>query len=146
MKAKKDAVLPGLRVTSEFAERARHAMEILGGDLSEVRRKLWEDYIRIADSGETLSNPPRLLTASEDRVLKTYLDWHGISNAEAFFRECAIALEKATAAGKKIQWPPVFTQKVPDRNSNSRSIQSEFRDKPGTRTRAPALRGRTFYE
>lgn len=115
MKPKKDAVLPGLRVTAEFAERAHRAMEMLGSDLSEVRRKLWEDYIRIAESGETLSNPPRLLTASEDKVLKTYLDWHGISDAEAFFRECAIALEKATTAGEKVQWPPVFAQKPPEK-------------------------------
>jgi hypothetical protein len=79
MKAKKDAVLPGLRVTAEFAERARRAMDILGSDLSAVRRKLWEDFIRIAESGETLSNPPRLMTASEHRVLKTFLDSQGIS-------------------------------------------------------------------
>jgi hypothetical protein len=118
MKAKKDAVLPGLRVTAEFAERAHHAKERLGSDLSEVRRKLWEDYIRIAESGETLSSPPRLMTASEDRVLKTYLDWHGISDAQAFFRECVIALEKSTTAGKKIQWPPVFTQKAPEKSKN----------------------------
>jgi hypothetical protein len=115
MKAKKDTVLPGLRVTSEFRERAYRAMEMLGGDLSELRRKLWEDYIRIAESGEALSNPPRLMTASEDRVLKTYLDWHGISDAEGFFRECAIALGEATKAGKKIQWPPVFAQKLPEK-------------------------------
>src|SRR5215469_6738875 len=111
MRAKKDAVLPGLRVTAEFAERARRAVDILGNDLSEVRRKLWEDYIRIAESGETLSNPPRLMTASEHRVLKTFLDSEGISDAEAFFRECAIALEKAATEGKKVQWPPVFVQK-----------------------------------
>jgi hypothetical protein len=115
MRAKKDAVLPGLRVTAEFAERAYRAMEMLGNDLSEVRRKLWEDYIRIAESGESLSSPPRLMTASEDRVLKTFLDWHGISGAEAFFRECAIALGKATTEGKKIQWPPVFAQKPPEK-------------------------------
>jgi hypothetical protein len=112
MRAKKDAVLPGLRVTPEFAERAYRAMEMLGSDLSEVRRKLWEDYIRISESGESLSSPPRLMTASEDRVLKTYLERHGISDAEAFFRECGIALGKATAEGKKIQWPPVFDSKA----------------------------------
>ena len=75
MKPKKDAVLPGLRVTAEFAERAYRAMDILGSDLSEVRRKLWEDYIRIAENGESLSSPPRLMTASEDRVSKTFLEW-----------------------------------------------------------------------
>jgi len=111
MRAKKNAVLPGLRVTAEFAERAYRAMHILGSDLSDVRRKLWRTTYVIAESGETLSNPPRLMTASEDRVLKTYLEWHGISDAQAFFRECAIALGKATTEGKKIQWPPVFAQK-----------------------------------
>ena len=127
MKAKKDAVLPGLRVTAEFAERARRAVDILGSDLSEVRRKLWEDYIRIAESGESLSSPPRLMTSSEDRVLKTFLDWHGISDAEAFFRECAIALGKATTESKKIHWPPVFTEKPSGRPASRKNQKRSLR-------------------
>ena len=62
--------------------------------------------------------------------MKRFLDWHGISDAEAFFRECVIALGKATTEGKKIQWPlrrPITTTAHPQIYFISLLSQIEFR-------------------
>ncbi len=50
---KKDAVFPGLRVTQEFADQVRLALETLGLDGSTFRRQLLADLVRIAEAGRS---------------------------------------------------------------------------------------------
>jgi hypothetical protein len=69
MRPKKDAYLPGLRVTGETAGRKRRAIEMLGVDVPSFSRFLVEDFIRIAESGEKPAMPPRLLTIREEMIL-----------------------------------------------------------------------------
>ena len=69
MRPKKDAYLPGLKVTGETAERKRRAIEMLGVDVPSFSRFLVEDFIRIAESGEKPAMPPRLLTVREEMIL-----------------------------------------------------------------------------
>jgi hypothetical protein len=102
MRVKKDAVLPGLRVTKEFAERVYRAMEMLGSDLSEVRRKLWEDYIRIAESGESYVriNPLQFISTR----IRTFLHNRRITNEPLLQSHLATRLKFTYAPVSVSEW------------------------------------------
>jgi hypothetical protein len=79
MRSKKDVVLPGLGVSSELAERGRAAAKKLGLDGPSFRRQILLDIIRIAESGEKVAYPGRVLTERQERILsypRVSLDHH----------------------------------------------------------------------
>jgi hypothetical protein len=64
-------IMPGLRVEPEFAIKAQWAIDKLGLNAPEVRRQLWEDLIDIAERGDQLASPPRLVRIVRDGSAKT---------------------------------------------------------------------------
>lgn len=58
---KKDVIWPGLRMESDMAKRLRDAFDKLGVDGPNFRRKIAEDIIDIAESGDRVDMPPRIM-------------------------------------------------------------------------------------
>jgi hypothetical protein len=82
MRSKKDVVLPGIRVSSEFAERWGAAITKLELATPDYSRQLMLDIIRIAESGERVAYPGRVLTERQQRILsypRVSFDHHNVA-------------------------------------------------------------------
>jgi hypothetical protein len=68
MQDKKNTVWPGIRLPEEFKGRLEKAIVTLGLDIPALRRSLMLNLIDIAESGDTVDLPPRIMRIKRHRT------------------------------------------------------------------------------